>query len=187
MKLLLFILLVSVPFIVSIAKAETFFSPLKKTKDIERADPEIVALFQRLEEMGQMRVIMPVEIFGLARAFVDYPDREKICDLLRHAYPNLHHHFQKRVFFTFLRFAQPDEFKTPGIELASYISAGLDDDMTWVQYDAAWLALVSKTVTPEILAKLKPLSEMKIEDETDNSLKSLKSRAQEALTALSHL
>lgn len=142
--------------------------------------PCLKSLEDELDAMADLQVIMPAEIFKLARQFTEIKDRTSACNFMDKKYSELTNHFQKRVFFTFIRFAEQDEIGV-FMNLEKFIFEGLNDEMVWVQYDAAWAAKDLGNMYPQITNKLKELSQMEIMNEEDKAQISLKSKAQEVL------
>lgn len=102
-------------------------------------DSGVHALMNELEMMGQQDVIMPAEIFNLARRMVDYPDQEGIAIYLEEGYEYLTHHFQQRVFFTYLRFSGGNNLHIQNPN--NFILEGINHEKPWVRYDAVWAYL----------------------------------------------
>ena len=97
-------------------------------------------LCDEAEVIGRQSVIMPSEIFSLARKFADHPDRVNAIRAIDDQLLDDDSAFVRRVGLTALRFMGPDA-GVHGRE--TVIRAVLDrvhDDNPWVRYDAAWLA-----------------------------------------------
>lgn len=106
--------------------------------------------------MGSVDVIMPFDIFNLARELTDLSDRLGAKRLANETFDTFGRPFQRRVYFTFLRFLDGDLAEIQDIE--ARLLDGLGSESPWVSYDAAW---VCQSLTPLPVALRQKLSDMK--------------------------
>lgn len=115
-----------------------------------------LSLMDRWNDMFDAVVMMPIDIFSLAREMVEHPDRALIGQLLEQGYDVCDNKFQRRVFFTYVRFVDGGD---TGIEnLSPLILDGLESESGWVAYDAAWAYGTLPSEDPMVTAKLREIA-----------------------------
>ena len=142
---------------------------------------KIDRLLDRAAELGRRDVTMPIDIFSLARAFADLPDKANTIEVTRPLLSAHENAFVRRVFFTMIRFMDID---TRRCDLDATLLAGLKDASLWVRYDAAWIITNRPVSTPAIVSALQELAAAADSDESDAV--ALKKQATEALASLSN-
>jgi hypothetical protein len=131
----------------------------------------ITPLTKQLDTLGGKQFIMPIEIFSLANAFVEFPDKNSVIETLTqekyaaHTSPHV-----RRVVVITLRRMQI--FDLPNVVELMYQK--LDDSNPWVAYDAAWYFKESKLKVDKITKKLKEIAGDKA-DMSEEELKNLSS------------
>ncbi|MDB4558691.1 hypothetical protein N9Z87_00435 [Amylibacter sp.] len=115
-----------------------------------------MSLMDRWNDMYDATIMMPIDIFSLAREMVTYPDRALIGALLDQGYELCDNRFQRRVFFTYVRFVDGGDLGFENVE--ARILDGLDSEHDWVAYDAAWAFGTLSDHNPTVVARLREIA-----------------------------
>lgn len=129
--------------------------------------PAVLAAIGEAEYLSEQTVLMPVEIFKLARTLADQSDRDEVvraADIIFES-DKSHLGFGRRVSITTLRFMGVQTYDTVSqITVDSLILRALDDQAVWVRFDAAWLAGILHSKDDAVHARLlKMQSEMAVQ------------------------
>jgi hypothetical protein len=145
-------------------------SILKKIFGGGKKNP-LAPLTKQLDILGTKQFIMPIEMFQLANAFVESPDKNAVIETLldpkyaNHASP----HVKRVCAITVRRLELYDN-----ADVVEMMYQKLSDSSAWVAYDAAWFFKDAKLKNDKITQKLKEIAAEKA-NMTAEELKELSS------------
>ena len=119
--------------------------------------PEITRIMIDARALGEQSVTMPINIFQLAAALADQPDKDEAlrAAVLIYDGDSSPTGFARRVGITALRFIGPYPFGPDSRTAAdALILRGLGDSAVWVRYDAAWVAGITPPADPAVSARI---------------------------------
>ncbi|MBT8475790.1 MAG: hypothetical protein HKO95_05245 [Rhodobacteraceae bacterium] len=119
------------------------------------APPTLDEMEARWRQMGDVDIIMPFDIFNLARCLTDAADRAGAMRLANKFFDEFGKPFQRRVYFVLLRFLEGDLGEIEDLE--ARLLDGLGSESLWVAYDAAWVCQSLEPLPEALRVKLSDL------------------------------